>query len=133
MCSLYFNDGYTWIIKALNSVKFSRFSKLFRRWKYYQITICIVIWLWSMPCHTCSKLLQFVSVMHARTIDCLLDDASCLAVERIEVEAFRWPQIRPYDSRCCLLETLYSVVCHVCNRTAPQHGIAAICLKCGWK
>jgi len=49
-------------------------------------------------------LLQFISVVHPRLIDSLLDDVAYLVVDRVEVRTVRWPQIRWNESRHCQLE-----------------------------
>jgi len=54
-------------------------------------------------------LLQFINVVHPRLIDLLLDDASYLVIDRVEVRTVWWSQIWCNESRRCLLEKLYSV------------------------
>jgi len=51
-------------------------------------------------------LLQFITVVHSRLIDLLLNDAPHLVglVDRVEVRTVLWPQIRWNESRRCLLD-----------------------------
>ena len=59
--------------------------------------------------HVQQALFQFVNVVHTRLVDALLHDAPDLVVDRIEIGAVRWPQIRWNESRRRLFQKSDSV------------------------
>ena len=62
--------------------------------------------------HLLQTLFQFVSVVHSRLVDSLLDDAPDPVINWIKVRAVHWPKIRWNECRRCLLEKSHSVACN---------------------
>ena len=67
-----------------------------------------------MP-HLLQMLFQFVSVVHPRLVDSLLDDTPDPVINWIKVRAVHWPKIRWNEHRSCLFEKSHSVACPVCR------------------
>jgi len=65
--------------------------------------------------HLLQTLFQFVSVVHLRLVDSLLDDAPDPVINRIKVRAVPWPKIRWNERQRCVLEKSHSVACPVCR------------------
>jgi len=65
--------------------------------------------------HLLQMLFQFVTVVHLRLADSLLDNAPDPVINQIKARAVLWPKIRWNEHQRFLLEKSHSVACLVCR------------------